>query len=209
MPGPSPILPAPCHTLPNWRSAVTTSPLSGPYAGVEPGQTKKFGAMFFEDCLRILGVLDHFLRLVAFKARHLRDSYMYLPWFPSVCDLTDRALALPIFNISELFPVFRNAHKRNAGGVRLVVCSASCWQPPPSEIRCLGRMHPSNPDHQVDPKGSRKPCGPPLLLFRMHPNRRPRRAHSLSPNPGRNASPICPDLIYDRHRCEKPSIPAQ
>src|SRR6202035_4908164 len=27
-----------------------------------------------------------------------------------------------------------------------------------------------------------------------------RRAHSLSPNPGRAASPICPDLIYDRHR---------
>src|SRR5271155_1062218 len=26
------------------------------------------------------------------------------------------------------------------------------------------------------------------------------RAHSLSPNPGRNASPICPDLINDRHR---------
>jgi transposase InsO family protein len=30
--------------------------------------------------------------------------------------------------------------------------------------------------------------------------RRSRRAHSLSPNPGRAASPICPDLIYDRHR---------
>ena len=29
--------------------------------------------------------------------------------------------------------------------------------------------------------------------------RRSRRAHSLSPNPGRAASPICPDLIYDRH----------
>jgi len=28
---------------------------------------------------------------------------------------------------------------------------------------------------------------------------RSRRAHSLSPNPGRAASPICPDLIYDRH----------
>jgi hypothetical protein len=25
-------------------------------------------------------------------------------------------------------------------------------------------------------------------------------AHSLSPNPGRTPSPICPDLIYDRHR---------
>src|ERR1700730_12879636 len=30
--------------------------------------------------------------------------------------------------------------------------------------------------------------------------RRSRRAHSWSPNPGRTASPICPDLIYDRHR---------
>src|SRR6202140_996260 len=30
--------------------------------------------------------------------------------------------------------------------------------------------------------------------------RRSRRAHSLSPNPGRTASPICPDLIYDKHK---------
>src|ERR1700690_4052628 len=30
--------------------------------------------------------------------------------------------------------------------------------------------------------------------------RRPRRAHSLTPNLGRTASPIWPDLIYDRHR---------
>jgi transposase InsO family protein len=29
--------------------------------------------------------------------------------------------------------------------------------------------------------------------------RRSRRAHSLPPNLGRTASPICPDLIYDRH----------
>src|SRR5277367_2765816 len=29
--------------------------------------------------------------------------------------------------------------------------------------------------------------------------RRSRRAHSLSPNPGRTTPPICPDLIYDRH----------
>jgi hypothetical protein len=29
--------------------------------------------------------------------------------------------------------------------------------------------------------------------------RRARRAHSLSPNLGRTASPICQDLIYDRH----------
>jgi hypothetical protein len=31
------------------------------------------------------------------------------------------------------------------------------------------------------------------------------RAHSLSPNHGWNASPICPDLIYDRHSQEKRS----
>lgn len=30
--------------------------------------------------------------------------------------------------------------------------------------------------------------------------RRSGRAHSLSPNLGRTASPICPDLIYDRHK---------
>jgi hypothetical protein len=34
--------------------------------------------------------------------------------------------------------------------------------------------------------------------------RRSRRAHSLSPN-GRTASPICPDLIYDRHTHAKPA----
>ena len=38
--------------------------------------------------------------------------------------------------------------------------------------------------------------------------RRSRRAHSLSPNPGRTASPICPDLIYDRHKKEKRSLSA-
>src|ERR1700676_3843634 len=45
-------------------------------------------------------------------------------------------------------------------------------------------------------------------LYRLAPGkrctglarRRSRRAHSLSPNLGRTASPICPDLIYDRHR---------
>jgi hypothetical protein len=48
-------------------------PLSSPRAGVETGHPKKFGTMFFEDCLRVLRILDHFLGLVAFKARKLRD----------------------------------------------------------------------------------------------------------------------------------------
>src|SRR5713101_3085584 len=34
--------------------ARNDQPLSGPHAGVEPGQPKKFGTMFFEDCLRLL-----------------------------------------------------------------------------------------------------------------------------------------------------------
>jgi hypothetical protein len=130
--------------------------------------------MFFEDGLRILGVLDHFLRVVAFKARHLRDRHTYLPWFAFSMCLTDRALALPS-SISASFTQYSGMLiKRSAGGVRLVDCLASYLSRPPSEIRCLERMHPSNPDHQVglrdDPKGSRKPCGPPLLLLRMHPN---------------------------------------
>src|SRR3979490_1453402 len=33
------------------------------------------------------------------------------------------------------------------------------------------------------------------------------RAHSLSPNPGRNASPICPDSIYARPRGRSPDRP--
>jgi hypothetical protein len=46
---------------------------------VEPGHPKKFGTMFFEDCLRLLGGLDHFLGLVAFKARELRDRHALIP----------------------------------------------------------------------------------------------------------------------------------
>jgi hypothetical protein len=46
---------------------------------VEPGHPKKFGTMFFEDRLRLLGGLDHFLGLVAFKARELRDRYTLVP----------------------------------------------------------------------------------------------------------------------------------
>src|SRR3984893_6239356 len=37
------------------------------------------------------------------------------------------------------------------------------------------------------------------------PRRRTSRAHSLPPNPRRTASPICPDLIYDRHKGQ-PSV---
>jgi hypothetical protein len=49
---------------------------------MKPGHPKKFGAMFFEDCLRLLGGLDHFLGLVALKARELRDRRhtVFLAW---------------------------------------------------------------------------------------------------------------------------------
>jgi hypothetical protein len=59
--------------------ARDNEPLSGPRACVEPGHPKKFGTMFFEDRLRLLGGLDHFLGLVAFKARELRDRYTLVP----------------------------------------------------------------------------------------------------------------------------------
>jgi hypothetical protein len=36
--------------------------------------------------------------------------------------------------------------------------------------------------------------------------RRARRAHSLSPNPGRTASPIWLDLIYDRHNASSAEL---
>src|SRR5947208_1416651 len=47
-----------------------------PLAVVKPRQPKKLGAMFFEDCLCLLGCLDHFLRFVAFEARKLYDRQM-------------------------------------------------------------------------------------------------------------------------------------
>src|SRR6266436_5256197 len=60
-------------------------PLSGPPAGVESGQPKKFGAMFFKNCLPLLGGFDHFLGIVAFKARELYDRHnVVLPWFALV-----------------------------------------------------------------------------------------------------------------------------
>src|SRR6476659_8418331 len=58
--------------------ARDNEPLSGPCAGVEPGQPKIFGAMFFENCLRLLDGLDHFLGLVAFKAGELYDRHKIL-----------------------------------------------------------------------------------------------------------------------------------
>src|SRR5258708_15995262 len=38
------------------------------------------------------------------------------------------------------------------------------------------------------------------MRIRTTSSGRSRRAHSLSPNLGRTPSPVCPDLIYDRHR---------
>ena len=49
--------------------ARRNEPLSGPCAGVKSGKPKKFGAVFFENCLRLLGGLDHFLRFVGFEGR--------------------------------------------------------------------------------------------------------------------------------------------
>src|SRR3984893_4272183 len=62
--------------------ARDNQPFSGPGASVEPGHPKKFGAMFFKDCLRLLGGLDHFLGLIALKARELRDRRhtVFLAW---------------------------------------------------------------------------------------------------------------------------------
>src|SRR5258706_2168047 len=67
------------------RVARGDEPLSGPRAGVESGQPKKFGAMFFKNCLPLLGGLDHFLGLFAFKARELFDRHnVVLPWLPKI-----------------------------------------------------------------------------------------------------------------------------
>jgi hypothetical protein len=60
---------------------------------VEPGHPKKFGTVFFEDCLRLLGGLDHFLGLVAFKTRKLRDRHTkFLPWFGLLDERSQGAL---------------------------------------------------------------------------------------------------------------------
>src|SRR5258706_10887795 len=81
----------PCHCLLHLSISFPTrvargdEPLSGPRAGVESGQPKKFGAMFFKNCLPLLGGLDHFLGLVAFKARELYDRHnVVLPWLPKI-----------------------------------------------------------------------------------------------------------------------------
>src|SRR4029450_2692013 len=48
--------------------------LPGPRTRVKPGKPKKFGTVLFEDCLRLLRGLGHFLRLVAFEASTLYNS---------------------------------------------------------------------------------------------------------------------------------------
>src|SRR5882724_1408599 len=60
--------------------------------------------------------------------------------------------------------------------------------PPPSPTAVVHEILQWGPHASIPGEG----C---TLLARC----RSRRAHSLSPNPGRAASPICPDLIYDRH----------
>jgi hypothetical protein len=46
---------------------------------VKPGKPKKFGTVLFEDCLRLLGGLDHILRFVAFEACKLCNSRDLIP----------------------------------------------------------------------------------------------------------------------------------
>jgi hypothetical protein len=53
--------------------------LPGPHTSVKPGKPKKFGTVLFEDCLRLLGGLDHILRFVAFEACKLYNSRDLIP----------------------------------------------------------------------------------------------------------------------------------
>jgi hypothetical protein len=53
--------------------------LPGPHTSVKPGKPKKFGTVLFEDCLRLLGGLDHILRFVAFGACKLCNSRDLIP----------------------------------------------------------------------------------------------------------------------------------
>jgi hypothetical protein len=46
---------------------VARKKLPGPHTSVKPGKPKKIGTVLFEDCLRLLGGLDHFLRLSLLK----------------------------------------------------------------------------------------------------------------------------------------------
>src|SRR5258707_7375622 len=75
---PLPLPPVPFRTLPSWNSACDKE-FPGPHTGVKPGRPKKFSAVLFEDCLRLLGGLDHFLRLVALEARKLYNSHDLIP----------------------------------------------------------------------------------------------------------------------------------
>jgi hypothetical protein len=53
--------------------------LPGPHTSVKPEKPKKFGTVLFEDCLRLLGGLDHILRFVAFEACKLYNSRDLIP----------------------------------------------------------------------------------------------------------------------------------
>src|SRR6266436_1592177 len=53
--------------------------LPRPHTSVKPGKSKKFSTVLFEDCLRLLGGLDHFLRFVALEACKLYNSHDLIP----------------------------------------------------------------------------------------------------------------------------------
>ena len=58
--------------------------LPGPHTSVKPGKSKKFSTVLFEDCLRLLGGLDYFLRFVALEARKLYNSHDLIPPLPPI-----------------------------------------------------------------------------------------------------------------------------
>ena len=53
--------------------------LPGPHTSVKPGKSKKLSTVLFEDCLRLLGGLDHFRRFVALEACKLYNSHDLIP----------------------------------------------------------------------------------------------------------------------------------
>src|ERR1700732_1408933 len=86
----------------------------------------------------------------------------------------------------EKMDMLKGRSVRSAGNaLTTLLCSAA---PPPSPTAIVHEISQWDPHASIPGEG----C---TGLAR----RRSRRAHSLSPNPGRAASPICPDLIYDRH----------
>src|ERR1700736_3360085 len=70
--------PVPLRTLPIGLSHRDKK-LPGPHTSVKPEKPKKFGTPLFEDCLRLLGGLDHILRFVAFEACKLYNSRDLIP----------------------------------------------------------------------------------------------------------------------------------